>query len=99
MRAQYRDAVARRTDQLRLLDELLETRGQELLASLPLPGEPLTAAGELRLGAELRARWPADLVAAALAQRELRALARAKFRLAARMLFTSGDSVIGGVDM
>lgn len=71
---------------LRLLDRLLSPAGQALLDEvMAAPAEP---GGELGLGERLRARWPADLVAAALAQRELRLAARAKFRLAERMLFT-----------
>lgn len=73
-------------DQVRLIDELLSPSGQELLELLA--AEPAGAETGLRLGATLRARWPADLVAAALTQRELRELARPKFRLADRMLFT-----------
>jgi hypothetical protein len=73
-------------DQVRLIDELLSPSGQELLELLA--AEPAGAETGLRLGATLRARWPADLVAAALTQRELRELARSKFRLADRMLFT-----------
>jgi THUMP domain-like/RNA cap guanine-N2 methyltransferase len=46
------------------------------------------AASALRLGTELRAHYPADLVAAALAQHELRLQARAKFSRAMEMFFT-----------
>ena len=74
------------SEQVRLVEELLAPAGQELLAVLA--AEPAGAATGLRLGAALRARWPAELVAAAVAQRELRELAGAKFRLAERMLFT-----------
>ncbi len=71
---------------LRLLDGLLSPAGGELLDEvMAAPAEP---DAELGLGERLRARWPADLVAAALSQRELRLAARAKFRLAERMLFT-----------
>jgi THUMP domain-containing protein/RNA cap guanine-N2 methyltransferase len=73
---------------------LLSPRGREILARLaavdaagataPAPG------GELALATSLRREYPADLVAAAMAQRELRATARAKFSRAARMLFTRG---------
>jgi hypothetical protein len=71
---------------LRLLDGLLSPAGRELLDEvMAAPAEP---GAELGLGERLRARWPPDLVAAALAQRELRLAARAKFRLAERMLFT-----------
>jgi hypothetical protein len=71
---------------LRLLDGLLSPAGGELLDEvMAAPAEP---DAELGLGERLRARWPADLVAAALSQRDLRLAARAKFRLAERMLFT-----------
>jgi SAM-dependent methyltransferase len=53
-----------------------------------LAGEEATPETALRLGSELRRRWPAELVSAALTQHRLRAAAAAKFRRAARMLFT-----------
>lgn len=65
---------------------LLSAEGAGLLAALP--PQPLPPAEELRLGAALRARYPAELVAAALAQHELRLKARAKFSRAADMFFT-----------
>jgi SAM-dependent methyltransferase len=71
---------------LRLLDGLLSPAGQALLGEVM--AAPAGPDAELGLGERLRARWPADLVAAALGQRELRLAARAKFRLAERMLFT-----------
>jgi hypothetical protein len=75
-------------DPERLLDDLLSDRGRALLDALPPPG-PLDPAEELRLGARLRAAGhPAPLVAAAMAQRELRGRALAKFPLAGRMWFT-----------
>jgi THUMP domain-like len=67
-------------------DRLLSPAGRALLAELP--GGPLDPAELLRLGTRLRARHPAELVAAALAQRELRARAAGKFSLADRMWFT-----------
>ena len=70
----------------RLLDRLLSEEGRALLAELP--GDPLDPGQELRLGTRLRERHPAELVAAALAQRELRARAAAKFSRAGRMWFT-----------
>ncbi|HEX6676924.1 MAG TPA: class I SAM-dependent methyltransferase, partial [Actinomycetes bacterium] len=74
------------SEALRLLDGLLSPAGQEVLDEvMAAPAEP---GAEFGLGERLRARWPADLVAAALLQRELRLAARAKFRLADRMLFT-----------
>jgi SAM-dependent methyltransferase len=68
------------------LDLLLSAEGRELLAALP--AGPLDPAEDLRLGTRLRRRHPAELVAAALAQRELRERAAAKFALAGRMWFT-----------
>lgn len=44
--------------------------------------------GDLAVAERLRARWPADLVAAATAQAELRARAAVKFTRGAQMLFT-----------
>ncbi|HVD15709.1 MAG TPA: class I SAM-dependent methyltransferase [Actinomycetota bacterium] len=73
-------------DALRLLDGLLAPAGRALLAEVM--AAPVERAGELGAAERLRARWPADLVAAAFAQRELRLAARAKFGLAERMLFT-----------
>jgi hypothetical protein len=75
--------VARSPDPLRLL---LSDEGRALLDSLP-PG-PLDPAEELRVGTRLRERFPAELVAAALAQQELRVRAAAKFPAADRMWFT-----------
>ena len=63
---------------------LLSPRGQELLAELR-PHQDPTA---LNLGTGLRARYPVDLVVDALAQQELRLLARAKFSRAMDMFFT-----------
>jgi SAM-dependent methyltransferase len=74
-------------DPARVLDALLSDEGRALLDALP-PAGRLDPAEELRLGTRLRARHPAWLVAAAMAQRELRARAAAKFRLAGRMWFT-----------
>ncbi len=68
------------------LGALLSDEGRALLDELP-PG-PLDPAEELRLGTAARAGHPAWLVAAAMAQRELRAHAAAKFSLAGRMWFT-----------
>jgi hypothetical protein len=69
-----------------LLDRLLSPEGRALLDELPDgaldPGEAL------RLGARLRRRYPAALVAAAVAQHELRARAAGKFAAAGRMWFT-----------
>ena len=77
-------------------EALLTPQGRELLdhlaaEAMPADTEPaatLPAATALRLGTQLRARYPADLVAAALAQHELRLQARAKFSRAMEMFFT-----------
>jgi SAM-dependent methyltransferase len=69
-----------------LLDRLLSDEGRALLDGLP-PG-PLGPDDALAAGTRLRRRFPADLVAAALAQHELRARAAAKFARAGRMWFT-----------
>jgi hypothetical protein len=63
---------------------LLTPQGQELLARLA--AEP--DSGGLALAVRLRREYPADLVAAASAQHELRLAARAKFSRASDMLFT-----------
>ena len=63
---------------------LLTPPGRELLARLA--AEP--DAGSLAVAERLRREYPADLVATAMAQRELRLAAEAKFSRAARMLFT-----------
>jgi hypothetical protein len=65
---------------------LLSPPGQELLARLAAAGDG--AAGDLALAVRLRRDYPADLVAAATAQHELRLAARAKFSRAMQMLFT-----------
>jgi SAM-dependent methyltransferase len=68
------------------LERLLSDQGRALLAELP--AGPIDPDEALRLGSRLRQRHPAELVAAALAQRELRERASAKFALAGRMWFT-----------
>ena len=60
--------------------------GGELLSLLA--EQSVTPDTALRLGTELRRRYPADLVAAAIAQHELRLQARAKFSRAMQMFFT-----------
>ncbi len=65
---------------------LLGPQGQELLARLA--AEPDGAGTPLALAVRLRREYPADLVAAATAQHELRLAARAKFSRAMQMLFT-----------
>ncbi len=68
------------------LAALLTTDGEELLALLA--GYDVTPEVSMRLGAELRGRYPAGLVAAALTQQSLRMAAREKFGRAEQMLFT-----------
>jgi hypothetical protein len=75
-----------RGDPAGALDWLLSEGGRALLAELP--GGPLDPDHAMRLGTRLRATYPAELVAAALAQRELRARAADKFAEAGRMWFT-----------
>jgi len=76
--AGHKDAVAR-------FAALLAPEGQELLGKLREAGGSAT---DLRLGTELRAAYPVDLVVDALAQHELRLRARAKFSRAMEMFFT-----------
>ena len=73
-------------DGLARVEALLSAQGQELLARVASG----RAAGEppLALASRLRRDHPADLVAAATAQDELRRAAAAKFSRAGRMLFT-----------
>jgi hypothetical protein len=71
-------------DQLALLDGLLAPGGQALMAAIADAGP----VADLALGARLRRRWPAELVAFALTQHELRQAAAAKFSRAEAMLFT-----------
>ena len=75
------------SDPARALDLLLGPDGQELLGTLA-GGDRVHPTAELGLGERLRARYPPDLVAAALAQHELRVRARAKFSRAERMFLT-----------
>ena len=63
---------------------LLTPPGQELLARLAAERD----GGSLAVAERLRREYPADLVATAMAQRELRLAAEAKFSRAAQMLFT-----------
>ena len=72
--------------QLEHVEALIAPAGQDLLrqaVALRDDGQ-----SELRIGERLRRQFPAGLVAAALAQIELRERARVKFTRAARMLFT-----------
>src|SRR6516225_4732620 len=73
-----KDAVAR-------FAALLAPEGQELLGRLREAGGSAT---DLRLGTDLRAAYPVELVVDALAQHELRLRARAKFSRALDMFFT-----------
>ena len=63
---------------------LLTPQGRELLARLAGSQQH----GSLALAERLRKQYPADLVALAMAQRELRLAAAAKFSRAGQMLFT-----------
>jgi hypothetical protein len=65
---------------------LLTPPGQELLERLAVEADGGGTA--LALATSLRREYPADLVAAATAQHELRVAARAKFSRASEMLFT-----------
>ena len=73
-------------DGLERFEALLSPPGRELLARLDT--DVVTPATALRTGTALRAEYPAELVAAALAQHELRIKARAKFSRAGQMFFT-----------
>jgi SAM-dependent methyltransferase len=65
-------------------EALLGPQGQEILGRLRREDDPAS----LRLGTQLRAAYPVDLVVDALAQHELRLRARAKFSRALDMYFT-----------
>jgi len=65
---------------------LLSPAGAELLGYLA--GQEVTPRTMLALGSRLRTKYPADLVAAALTQHELRLAARDKFSRAMQMFFT-----------
>ncbi|HEX9065479.1 MAG TPA: SAM-dependent methyltransferase [Streptosporangiaceae bacterium] len=69
-----------------MTSSLLSAPGRELLGRLA--GQDVSGERALRLSAELRREFPAELVAAALTQQALRMAARAKFSLAGQMLFT-----------
>jgi len=77
--AEAGDAVAR-------FEALLSPQGQELLGYLQQQADPADSA--LRLGTRLRARYPAGLAAAGMAQHELRRKGLAKFDRAMEMFFT-----------
>jgi hypothetical protein len=65
---------------------LLTPQGAELLALLAAQRD--TAASQMAVAERLRREYPAGLVAAAMAQQDLRRAAEAKFSRAAEMLFT-----------
>jgi SAM-dependent methyltransferase len=65
---------------------LASAQGQELLGLLA--GQEVTPDDALRLARQLRGSYPAELIAAALTQQELRMSARGKFGAAEAMLFT-----------
>lgn len=82
------------------LERLLSAEGRALLRLLP--EGPLDPGEALGVGTRLRERFPAELVAAALAQQELRVRGAAKFSAAGRMWFTregleqaSGEALAG----
>jgi THUMP domain-like len=74
-------------DPARSLDLLLGADGQELLGALA-GQERVDPGKELALGERLRARYPPELIAAALALHDLRLRALAKFSRAGRMYLT-----------
>jgi hypothetical protein len=78
--------VAEGADGLARFEQLRSPPGQDLLGELAR--QPVTPDTALRVGTELRRRYPADLVAAAVAQHQLRLQARAKFSRAMQMYFT-----------
>jgi SAM-dependent methyltransferase len=69
-----------------VLGRLMSAEGRALLAELP--SGALDPDEALRLGTRLRGHHPAELVAAAIAQHDLRVRAAAKFAAAGRMWFT-----------
>ena len=69
-----------------LASSLLTSQGQELLNLLG--GQEIGPDQALKLAEELRGRFPADMVAAALTQQSLRVAGRAKFSRADSMFFT-----------
>jgi hypothetical protein len=81
-------------------DILISPLGRQILVRVAAAARAAAAGGdgprrgrprsEFALAAALRREYPADLVAAAMAQHELRAAAEVKFSRAAEMLFTRG---------
>jgi hypothetical protein len=93
------EPTAEPADALARFAALLTPEGQELLGRLREAGDSVS---DLRLGTDLRAAYPVDLVVDALAQHELRLRARAKFSRAMGMYFTragleqaSGEVIAG----
>ena len=76
--------MAEPADAVPRFEALLGPQGQEILGRLRREDDPAS----LRLGTQLRAVYPVDLVVGALAQHELRLRARAKFTRALDMYFT-----------
>jgi SAM-dependent methyltransferase len=76
--------MAEPAEALSRFEALLTPEGQELLHRLRHEDDPAS----LRLGTQLRAAYPVELVTSALALHELRLRARAKFSRALDMFFT-----------
>jgi hypothetical protein len=74
------------TEAVTRFEALLSAPGRSLLDRLA--AEHVTAGSTLRLNAALRREYPAEVIASALAQHELRLLAAEKFSRAAEMFFT-----------
>lgn len=74
------------TEAVARFEALLSAPGRELLDRLAT--EHVTAGSALRINSALRREYPGELIASALAQHELRALAAEKFSRAAEMFFT-----------
>jgi SAM-dependent methyltransferase len=93
------EPTAESVDAAARFDLLRSPLGRELLDQLAQ--QAVTPNTALRVGTQLRRRYPADLVAAAMAQHELRLQARPKFSRAMRMFFTrpgleqSSSEVVG----
>jgi hypothetical protein len=85
-RRRWPDGSSRHDEAVDPAAELLSSAGHELLELLG--GEEISPDRALPLAEQLRGRYPADLVAAALTQQSLRVAGRAKFSLADKMYFT-----------
>ena len=77
--------------------DLLSPEGRQLLDKLR--GLDVTPDRAMRLAAELRGSYPAELVAAALTQQSLRAAAREKFSRAEDMFFTRAGLEMASPEM